>query len=88
MKRSSSAWLHKFAETGQQALSDEFVRQDLTTAEEKAKFVAALLGDAEDMSTTNRPFVWKSTYEEPKTGKPYVRHITHLVPLQVDPVSL
>ena len=79
MKRSGSTWLHKFAETGQQALSDEFVRQGLTTAEEKGEFAAALLGDAEDMSTTNRPFIWKSTYEEldPETSeKPYVRHIT------------
>jgi len=78
MKWSSSTWLHKFSKTGQQALSNEFMRQGLTTVEEKAEFVAALLGDAEDMSSTNRPFIWKSTYEDSKTRKLYVHHISIL----------
>ena len=73
MKRSVSSWLHKFADAGERAVSDELTRQGLTTADEKAEFVAMLLGDADDMSTTSRPFIWKSTYEDPVAQNPYVR---------------
>ena len=38
MKRSASSWLHKFAIAAEKAVVDEFARQGLTTAEEKAEF--------------------------------------------------
>ena len=67
MKRSSSTWMHKFADAGRDALKEEFTRQGLTTPEDKAEYVAFLLGDADDMSTADRPFIWKSTYDDAVT---------------------
>jgi hypothetical protein len=63
IKRSISSWLHKFAVVAEKALSDEFETQGLTTTEERAEFVQYLLGDADDLLSKHRPFLWKSSYE-------------------------
>jgi hypothetical protein len=47
----------------EKALIAEFERQDKTTLEEKANFVQFLLGDADDILSKRRPFLWKSAYD-------------------------
>jgi hypothetical protein len=53
MKRAISAWLHKFSEAAEKALTAEFLRQDLKTDAKKAEFVRFLLGDVNDISSKN-----------------------------------
>jgi hypothetical protein len=47
----------------ERALVAEFECQAITTLEERAGFVQYLLGDADDISSKQRPFLWKSVYE-------------------------
>jgi hypothetical protein len=63
MRRGHSAWLHKFSTAAEKALSVEFDHQHLTTAEERSSFVTYLLGDDKDMSSRERPFLWKTAHE-------------------------
>ena len=67
MKRAISAWLHRFSDAAEKALAIEFRHQDLKTDTAKAEFVNFLLGDATDMSSKNRPFIWESAYNYPET---------------------
>jgi hypothetical protein len=69
MKRAISAWLHKFAETAEKALTAEFKHQGLKTDEAKAKFVQFLLGDSKDLSSKNHPFIWESIYDNPEADR-------------------
>lgn len=69
-------WLHKFAETAEKALAAEYARQGLDTKEERSSFVLRLLGDVQDMSAKNRPFLWETVYDDPKAKKE-VRSIYH-----------
>jgi hypothetical protein len=62
VKRGISSWLHKFATTAERALVAEFEHQGITSLEEKADFIKFLLGDVDDVSSRNRPFLWKSEY--------------------------
>jgi hypothetical protein len=78
MKRAISAWLHKFSEAAEKALTAEFLRQDLKTDAKKAEFVRFLLGDVNDISSKNRPFIWESVYDNPKAddaARPQVQSI-------------
>jgi hypothetical protein len=62
IKQGVSTWLHKFALGAERALVAEYELRGLTTAEAKADFVQSLLGDADDVSSKTRPFLWKSAY--------------------------
>jgi len=63
VKRGISSWLHRFAMAAEKALITEFEHQGLITLEDKAEFVQFLLGDAEDILSKHRPFLWKSAYD-------------------------
>ena|ERR1700759_826127 len=80
MKRAISAWLHKFSEAAEKALATEFLHQNLTTDASKAEFVLFLLGDAKDMSSKNRPFIWESAYNYPEAdaARRQVRSLTYI----------
>ena len=69
MKRFISAWLHKFKDAAEDAVSEEFKRQRLKTDAAKAEFVHFLLGDPNDISSKNRPFIWESIYDDPKAER-------------------
>jgi hypothetical protein len=58
-------WLNKFAGAAVKALEAEFVHQQIETAAEKSEFVHFLLGDADNLSSKNRPFLWQSVYDDP-----------------------
>jgi hypothetical protein len=58
-------WLNKFAGAAVKALEAEFVHQKIATAAEKSNFVCFLLGDADNISSKNRPFLWQSVYDNP-----------------------
>jgi len=58
-------WLNKFAGAAVKALEAEFVHQKIATAEEKSNFVRFLLGDADNISSKSRPFLWQSVYDNP-----------------------
>ena len=62
VKRGVSTWLHKFAMAAEKALLAEFDLQCITTVEERGSFVRFLLGDVEDISSKQRPFLWKTAY--------------------------
>jgi hypothetical protein len=47
----------------EKALVAEFEHQHLTTLEDKADLVQFLLGDADDILSKHRPFLWKSSYD-------------------------
>jgi hypothetical protein len=66
VKQGISKWLHKFSVTAERALIAEFERRELTTLEERSSFVQFLLGDADNVVSKKRPFLWKSAYEPPE----------------------
>ena len=61
--RASEVPESRFVTAAEKALSVEFDHQHLTTAEERSSFVTYLLGDDKDMSSRERPFLWKTAYE-------------------------
>ena len=58
-------WLNKFAGAAVKALEAEFVHQKISTIAEKSEFVRFLLGDADNLSSKNRLFLWQSVYDDP-----------------------
>ena len=58
-------WLNKFAGAAVKALEAEFVHQKISTIAEKSEFVRFLLGNADNLSSKNRPFLWQSVYDDP-----------------------
>ncbi|KAH9962472.1 hypothetical protein BJV74DRAFT_799774 [Russula compacta] len=74
VKWGTSTWLHKFAITAEGALVAEFEQQDISTIEEKVKFVQFLLGDMDNISSKHCPFLWKTAYdlcENSDSAKPH-----------------
>ncbi|KAF8231591.1 hypothetical protein L208DRAFT_1378060 [Tricholoma matsutake] len=69
MKHSILAWLHKFKDAAEDAVSEEFKRQGLKTDAAKAEFVHFLLGDLNNISSKNHPFIWESIYDDPKAER-------------------
>ncbi|RDB14733.1 hypothetical protein Hypma_016566 [Hypsizygus marmoreus] len=69
IKRGLSNWLNKLGTAGVKALEAEYLRQGLSTDAEKAELVSMLLGDASDITSKIRPFLWESVYDDPDTDK-------------------
>ncbi|GLB37951.1 hypothetical protein LshimejAT787_0410020 [Lyophyllum shimeji] len=69
IKHGISQWLTKFAKAGVKALEAEYKRRGLATTAEQAELVASLLGDAEDIESKKRPFLWDSVYDDPNAEK-------------------
>jgi hypothetical protein len=66
MKCSISSCLHKFKDAAKDAVNEEFKCQGLKTDAAKAEFIHFLIGDPNDISSKNRPFIWESIYNDPK----------------------
>jgi hypothetical protein len=68
----------------ERTLSAEFERQRITSDDEKGNFVRYLLGDADDILSKQRPFLWKSAYdpcedtESPDPNRLQVCYVTHI----------
>jgi hypothetical protein len=65
-------WLNKFAGAAVKALEAEFVHQKITMAAEKSEFVHFLLGNADNLSSKNRPFLCSPFMTIPTLNRRYV----------------
>jgi hypothetical protein len=48
--------------------------QGLSTPEERANFVRFLIGNVDNMSEKNRPFLWQTVYENQSARQEVSRH--------------
>ena len=63
-----SAWIHRFAEAAENALQAEFAICELTSLKQCLEFVSSILGNADDLSAKDCPFLWQSTNNKMVTG--------------------
>jgi hypothetical protein len=53
--------------------SSKASQHGFTSIQERADFVQLLIGDADDMSSKYRPFIWKSIHEDLAAGEENIR---------------